>query len=49
MPVTSNMASGHLTVLSFAFPIDFAMVMSTQAASGLDSVSASRRKKEVQT
>ena len=34
---------------AFTFPIDFAMVMSPQAASGLDGVSASRHKNEVQT
>ena len=34
---------------AFTFPIDFAMVMSPQAASGLDGVSASRHKNEAQT
>ena len=34
---------------AFTFPIDFAMVMSPQAASGLDGVSASRHKYEAQT
>ena len=34
---------------AFTFPIDFAMVMSPQAASGLDSVSASRHKNDAQT
>ena len=33
---------------AFTFAIDFAMVMSPQAASGLDSVSASRRKNKAQ-
>ena len=34
---------------AFTFPIDFAMVMSPQAASGVDGVSASRHKNEAQT
>ena len=34
---------------AFTFPIDFAMVISPQAASGLDGVSASRHKKEAHT
>ena len=34
---------------AFTFPIDFTMVMSPQAASGLDGVSASRHKNEAQT
>ena len=34
---------------AFTFPIDFAMVISPQAASSLDSVSASRHKNEAQT
>ena len=34
---------------AFTFPIDFAMAMSPQAASGLDGVSASRHKNEAQT
>ena len=34
---------------AFTFPIDFAMVMSPQATSGLDGVSASRHKNEAQT
>ena len=34
---------------AFTFPIDFAMVMGPQAASGLDGVSASRHKNKAQT
>ena len=34
---------------AFNFPIDFAMVISPQPASGLDGVSASRHKNEAQT
>ena len=34
---------------ALTFPIDFAMVLSPQAASGLDGVSASRHKNEAQT
>ena len=34
---------------AFSFAIDFAMVMSPQAASGVDTVSASRHKNEAQT
>ena len=34
---------------AFTFPIDFGMVMSPQAARGLDGVSASRHKNEAQT
>ena len=34
---------------AFTFPIDFALVMSTHTASGLDGASASRHKKNAQT
>ena len=39
----------HKRYFAFTFPIDFAVVMSPQAASGMGSVSASRHKNEAQT